>query len=275
MPGNRKISSEVMRLLYAHSGNQCAFPGCCAPIFEDNNLLTAECCHIKAFSTGGPRYDATMTIEERNSVDNLILLCSRHHTIVDADEHTYTVEELKRYKHEHEYQYSAENLQLTDDQIKYLQNSNERFWHRIEETDRKDIVAPDFKIMVDVDQPTESILKNIEDILERIESTFDDLGEFDNQLAKQIHDYLIEIGTDTTEYDKRSEQPYANPFDNPHWETFAYGTHNWMGKLWMYYLQFVVRALERISVAEGREHPLLIEYRERLVEHQKHNYYFD
>lgn len=156
-----------------------------------------------------------------------------------------------------------------------MQNSNERFWRRIEETDRKDIVAPDFKIMVDVDQPTESILKNIEDLLESIESTFDDLGEYDNQLAQQIHDYLVEIGIDTTEYDKRLEQPYANPFVNPHWETFAYGTHNWMGELWMYYLQFVVRALERISVSEGKKHPLLTEYRERLVEHQKHNYYFD
>ena len=58
MMWRKKIPEKTLRLLYAHSGNQCAYPGCCAPIFEDDGLLTAECCHIKAFSIGGPRYDA-------------------------------------------------------------------------------------------------------------------------------------------------------------------------------------------------------------------------
>ena len=271
----RKISEKVLRLLYAHSGNQCAYPGCCTPIFEDDGLLTADCCHIKAISVGGPRYDAAQTDEERNGVDNLMLLCSRHHKIVDSDEVTYTVEELQKYKQEHEARFSAESLRLTKEQLRFLQWNSESFWKQIEETDKADIVAPDLKIMVDVDQPIDAILKNIEEILNQIKSTFDILGEYDSQLAQQIHDYLVEIGADTTEYDRQSECPYANPFDNPHWEIFALGTHNWMGELWMYYLQLVVRALERISVADGKEHPLLQEYRERLVEHQKHNYYLD
>ena len=47
MPGSRRISNEVMRLLYAHSGNRCAYPDCTNPIFEDDGQLTGECCHIK------------------------------------------------------------------------------------------------------------------------------------------------------------------------------------------------------------------------------------
>ncbi len=275
MGASRHISSEVLRLLYAHSGNQCAYPGCCEPIFEDSGLLTGECCHIKAFSAGGPRYDATQTGEERNGAENLILLCSRHHKMVDADEETYTVAELRRYKQEHETRFSAESLKLTEEQLKYLQWSSESFWKRIEEIDHSDTVAPDLKIMVEIDRPTKDLLRDTERLLEEIEADFKELDEFDFSLAQQIRDYLVKIGVDVAEYDKQSEWPNCNPLDNPHFEMFAYGVHNRMKELWMQYMQLVVRALERISQAERKEHPLLQEYREKLSELQKHNYYVD
>ena len=31
-----------MRFLYGKSGNKCAFPDCCEPIFEDDGTLTVE-----------------------------------------------------------------------------------------------------------------------------------------------------------------------------------------------------------------------------------------
>ena len=275
MATNRRISNEVMRLLYAHSGNRCAYPNCHAPIFEEDGLLTAECCHIKAFSPGGPRYDAAQTDEERNSGENLILLCTRHHRIVDADEQTYTVDLLREYKQKHEQQYSANVLKLTDEQLRYLQMSSETFWKRIEEIDHADINWLDLKIMVDVDRATSDLLNDLEGLLHEIEENFDELEEFDNTLAGKIREYLVNIGIDTTEYDKHTEYPNVNPFDNPHWEMFAYGTHNRMSELWMLYLQLVVRALERISIAERKEHTLLQQYRERLAEFQKNSYYRD
>ena len=275
MATNRRISNEVMRLLYAHSGNRCAYPNCHAPIFEEDGLLTAECCHIKAFSPGCPRYDAAQTDEERNSGENLILLCTRHHRIVDADEQTYTVDLLREYKQKHEQQYSANVLKLTDEQLRYLQMSSETFWKRIEEIDHADINWLDLKIMVDVDRATSDLLNDLEGLLHEIEENFDELEEFDNTLAGKIREYLVSIGIDTTEYDKHTDYPNVNPFDNPHWEMFAYGTHNRMSELWMLYLQLVVRALERISIAERKEHTLLQQYRERLAEFQKNSYYRD
>ncbi len=272
---SRHISNEVLRLLYVHSGNQCAYPGCSAPIFEDDGLLTAECCHIKAFSARGPRYDASQTDEERNGVENLILLCCRHHKMVDSDEETYTAEELQKYKQEHEARFSAESLKLTDEQLRYLQFSSESFWKRIEEIDYSDTVAPDLKIMVEINRPTKDLLKDTERLLEQIEADFKELDEFDFSLSQQIRNYLINIGVDITEYDKQSEWPNCNPLDNPHFEMFAYGVHNRMKELWMQYMQLVVRALERISQAEKKEHPLLQEYRERLAEFQIHSYYSD
>lgn len=276
MLGSRKISNEVMRLLYAHSGNRCAYPGCTNPIFEEDGQLTGECCHIKAYSPGGPRYDALQTDEERNGVDNLILMCSRHHTIVDKNVNEYTAEVLQEYKRNHEELYSADTLRLTAEQLQYLQMSSENFWKRIGEIDHENANWSDFKIMVDPDRSTEEILSEVERQLDWIDNTFEDLFEDDNTLAQRIREYLIQIGVDVTEYDRQLDTlPYTNPFFQPHFEIFAYGTHNTVNELKMHYLQLVVRALERISLAEREEHPLLQVYREKLSELQKHNYYRD
>jgi hypothetical protein len=53
------------------------------------NTVTAEICHIKAQSAGGPRYDPDQTDKERHGFDNLLLLCGDHHKVVDADPATY------------------------------------------------------------------------------------------------------------------------------------------------------------------------------------------
>lgn len=84
MTKRKSIKSDTYRVLYARSGNKCAFPGCSTPIFEDNNQLTGECCHIEAYSKGGPRYNALLSDDDKNSYDNLILMCSRHHKLLMA-----------------------------------------------------------------------------------------------------------------------------------------------------------------------------------------------
>lgn len=276
MPGSRRISNEVMRLLYAHSGKRCAYPGCTNPIFEDDGQLTGECCHIKAFSPGGLRYEATQTDEERNGVENLMLMCSRHHAIVDKNADRYTVEVLQEYKRNHEERYSAETLRLTEDQLRYLQMSSESFWKRIDEIDHSDEVWGDLKIMVEADKPTKDLLIDVEQQLDWIEQTFATLNEDDATLAQRIREYLVQIGVDVTEYDRQLETPpFGNPFFQPHWEILSLGSHNVMCELRMQYLQLVVRALERISIAEKVEHPLLQTYREKLKDLQEHNYYVD
>ena len=85
MTKRKAIKPETYRVLYARSGNKCAFPGCCTPIFEDNNQLTGECCHIEAYSEGGPRFNMSLSDDDKNSYDNLILMCSRHHKIIDGN----------------------------------------------------------------------------------------------------------------------------------------------------------------------------------------------
>jgi hypothetical protein len=96
-----KPTEKTYRLLYAKSGNRCAFPNCTIPI-SDGQVLLGEAAHIKAEGSGGPRYDADQTAEERRGYDNLILLCLIHHKFVDDDPIAYTVERLRQMKCDHE-----------------------------------------------------------------------------------------------------------------------------------------------------------------------------
>lgn len=95
MPGP---SEKTIRRLFAMSGNMCAFPGCSAPIFEESATVTGEICHIRAQSPGGPRFDATQTEEARQTYDNLILLCRRHHKVVDSEPKLYPADVLAEVK---------------------------------------------------------------------------------------------------------------------------------------------------------------------------------
>lgn len=80
------------------SGNLCAFPRCDLPIVEAVGTITGEICHIRARNEGGPRFDVTQNEDERQGFDNLVLLCRRHHKMVDAEPDVYSVDALEALK---------------------------------------------------------------------------------------------------------------------------------------------------------------------------------
>lgn len=103
----RSYSQQTLKILFALSGNQCAHPKCTNNVIEpatDNSdpAVIAQICHIYALSVDGPRGKADLTNEERNSPENLILLCPNHHTVVDKQFETYPAEKLKQWKRKHE-----------------------------------------------------------------------------------------------------------------------------------------------------------------------------
>jgi hypothetical protein len=91
-------AEATIKRLFAFSGNLCAFPQCSLPIVESVGTITGEICHIRAQSIGGPRFDKAQTDEQRNDFGNLILLCRRHHKMVDAKPNVYSVEALEEIK---------------------------------------------------------------------------------------------------------------------------------------------------------------------------------
>ena len=97
---SRQISVRVVKELYAKSGNCCAFSGCNEQLFEDANV--GQICHIQGVSPGSARYNPDLSEEVVNGIDNLILLCSNHHKLIDEREDLFPVEKLLEMKKTHE-----------------------------------------------------------------------------------------------------------------------------------------------------------------------------
>jgi hypothetical protein len=76
----------------------------------DQGVVIGEVCHIRASSPGGPRFDPTLSEAERDKPENLVLLCPKHHKIVDKNEGTYDVVRLTEMKAAHESQDARFNI---------------------------------------------------------------------------------------------------------------------------------------------------------------------
>ena len=87
----------TIKRLFAHSGNRCAFPRCTATLI-DGSTVVGKVCHIKGARPGSARYHAQQSAAERHGFDNVMLMCGRHHDVIDADEKAYTVDRLLKMK---------------------------------------------------------------------------------------------------------------------------------------------------------------------------------
>ena len=102
------VSEKVKRLVWARSGGQCAFPSCgrmlvIEPTSDDSAALVGEVAHIVGHSEDkGPRAKFPVPGNDRDGDGNLLLLCTEHHTTIDRQPKTYTVERLVAMKSAHE-----------------------------------------------------------------------------------------------------------------------------------------------------------------------------
>lgn len=103
-----RVPPAQEKVVIARSGNKCAYPGCGLDLTiypksdGDRPKATGKVAHIAAASPGGPRYDASMTAEQRGSAQNLIYLCGPHHDVVDTQLDYHTREFLLAAKYSHE-----------------------------------------------------------------------------------------------------------------------------------------------------------------------------
>ena len=85
------------------AGNLCSNPECQRPTFgpkegEEGYINVGVASHITAAAPGGPRYDSSLTSEERRHQLNGIWLCQIHAHLIDTDERAFPVETLRRWK---------------------------------------------------------------------------------------------------------------------------------------------------------------------------------
>lgn len=88
------------------SGGQCAFPGCAQELIQDGSIVGVFAHIYPASASKGPRFDTNYPKDRVNHEDNCILLCGRHHKIVDDHPLKYTASELANMKYAHERQVS-------------------------------------------------------------------------------------------------------------------------------------------------------------------------
>ena len=94
-------------MLWGRSANRCAIESCRKELVidateTDDESLVGEECHIVGKKVDGPRGDSPLSAEQRDKYNNLVLLCSVHHKMVDDQIGEYTVERLHEIKQNHE-----------------------------------------------------------------------------------------------------------------------------------------------------------------------------
>lgn len=105
-----------MKILWGRAGAKCAMCKCnLAPDMESavGEYVLGEQAHIVGEKEGAARGKSTLTEAERECYSNRILLCPTHHTEIDKDEDSYSIERLHQIKTEHE-QWVEERLSMPD-----------------------------------------------------------------------------------------------------------------------------------------------------------------
>jgi hypothetical protein len=139
-------------ILAFRSGGVCAFPKCGRHLTYEAKVgadtYVGEAAHIAGEKPGAARYVATMTNDQRDSVNNLIYLCTDHHTIIDKVEADWSIASLQNLKTKHENQVrQAMEEAFADVAFPELQNAVSWVADHVPEANGSfDLTPPDEKI---------------------------------------------------------------------------------------------------------------------------------
>jgi len=100
------ISNRTKRLLWSSSAGYCQNPGChnyFFVFFEDGTISSIEeLAHVIGHSENGPRGTSDLDTAERDTYENIILLCPNCHTLIDKSHLQFPKEMLYDWKQQHE-----------------------------------------------------------------------------------------------------------------------------------------------------------------------------
>ena len=97
------FTAPTKKRLAGRAGHRCSNPDCQAPTIGPQPAGTGiinlgEAAHITAAAPGGPRYDDSLSPEQRRDDANGIWLCANHAKAVDSDQKQFTTNLLKSWK---------------------------------------------------------------------------------------------------------------------------------------------------------------------------------
>ncbi len=105
--------SRVIEVLAKRVGYHCSNPHCGRPTVGPHSepgtfVKVGVAAHITAASPGGPRYDPSLTTEQRSDISNGIWLCCDCGKLIDSDEGKYTPDVLRKWKTDKELELDAQ-----------------------------------------------------------------------------------------------------------------------------------------------------------------------
>lgn len=96
------ISEKSYKVIWGQFAGRCCL--CREEVIHETEQsgasLVGEVAHIVGERPDAARGNSPLSVEERNDPDNLLLLCRKHHKIIDDDPANYTVERLQQAKDE-------------------------------------------------------------------------------------------------------------------------------------------------------------------------------
>lgn len=103
----RSYSDRTLKILWGRAAGRCAVPECRVELFADATdhdpiVVIGDIAHIEAASDKGPRANKRASAKDRDTYENLILLCKNCHARLDGQKKTNTVEAIRRLKADHE-----------------------------------------------------------------------------------------------------------------------------------------------------------------------------
>lgn len=217
--------TDVLRALFARSGNQCAFPGCTQPIINHKNKFIGQVCHIEAAMEGGERYNLASDDEYRRGYGNLLILCYPHHIETD-DVIEYPVDRLRQMKNEHEQLFEKSDFKIDEAELVKLSYEMEKFWVDIDRVNKKEHFSSDSGLEMEVngDSSFFEIMISIHGIVDRIENMLETLHSSDEQLIQDFESLLDKKEIPLNLFEDITY--HYHPFIDRNWELHNLGTSN-------------------------------------------------
>jgi hypothetical protein len=108
-----EFPARVIDVLAKRVGYHCSSPDCGRPTVGPHSepgtfVKVGVAAHITAASVGGPRYDPSLTTEQRTDISNGIWLCCDCGKLIDSDEAKYTPDLLRKWKADKEAELEAQ-----------------------------------------------------------------------------------------------------------------------------------------------------------------------
>ena len=222
--------ANVIRALFARSGNQCAFPGCIQPLINRKNQFIAQICHIEAAEKGGERYNAKSTDGYRRSYENLLILCYPHH-VETNDTREYSVNRLKQIKKDHEQAFERLDFTVNESLIIKLSHEMNKYWSDINRLNKFEHIFLDSGLEMEVksDSTFSDVIESIYETVKGIEELFKSLQLSDEKLIEDLNEILIKKEMVNQVIDDALY--YKSSFFNRNWEIHNLGTYNWLQRL--------------------------------------------